>query len=220
MYKNKISKMKQTLDSFNNDNKSLFLTSSFQTQSLVLLKLISNYDNSIPVYFIDTGFHFSETILYKNKLAKQLNLNVIDLFSDIPLSNQLNSNNRLLYTSDPDRCCEMNKTLPLHSIINKYDVWVTGIRRDQTKFRKHLKYIEKILNGKTKYNPLLNWTRTDVQDFISFYDLPKHPLDSKGLMSIGCEPCTRIMNNQNRKDGRWFGQTKIECGLHLNFKDS
>jgi len=219
LFENRIRYIISTLSDFQTDKKSIFITSSFQTQSLVLLKIISDYDKKIPIYFINTGYHFPETILYKNQLTSFFDLNVIDLYSDIPLTHQINANGRLLYTSDTDRCCEINKTGPLKNIINKYDVWVTGIRRDQSKYRKISKNIEKLQNGKTKYNPFLDWTQNDIQDFNGFYNLPKHPLDSTGLMSIGCQPCTRLLIEQNRDDGRWFGQTKTECGLHLYFKE-
>ena len=220
MYKNRISKIYNRLSNFKNNHQSLFLTSSFQTQSLVLLKIISEYYNSIPIYFINTSFHFPETIEYKNSLKSILNIQIIDISSDTILLNQFDSRNRLLYTSDTDRCCEINKTGPLKSIINIHDVWITGIRNDQTTYRKKSKKIEKIQGGKIKYNPLIEWTKNEVQDYIAFYKLPRHPLDSTDLMSIGCEPCTRLIKNKKREDGRWFGQTKTECGLHLNFKET
>jgi len=219
LFKNRTTEIYNTLDNFKANHKSFFLTSSFQTQSLVLLKIVSDYDSAIPVYFINTNYHFPETIKYKNSLELKLNLNIIEIFSDTTLLNQLNCNNRLLYTSDTDQCCEINKIRPLQNILNSYDIWITGIRKDQTAFRQNSDIIEKLDNNKIKYNPVLNWTDKDVNKFIKHYQLPRHPLDKTGNMSIGCQPCTRFLNDQKRANGRWFGQTKTECGLHLNFKE-
>lgn len=218
IFKDKISIIHTTLDSFKDNHKSLFLTSSFQTQSLVLLKIISDFDKSIPVYFLNTGFHFPETITFKDNITNLLKLNTIDVFSETSLSNQLNTNGRLLYTSNTDLCCELNKTLPLQKVLESHDVWITGIRKDQTSFRKNSKNIEKLQIDKIKYNPILDWINKDMNDFINYYKLPQHPLDKTGNTSIGCQPCTRLLNEQNRHEGRWYGQTKTECGIHLNFK--
>jgi len=202
-----------------NEGKKMFCTSSFQTQSLILLKIISDYDRTIPVYFLNTGFHFPETIIYKNQLTDLLGLKVIDIYSEVPMAYQVNANGRLLYTSDTDRCCEMNKTIPLQKILAKYDVWITGIRWNQTQSRKIAKKIERLESGKLKYNPVIDWTENIVSKFIDYLALPKHPLDPDGLMSVGCQPCTRLVKMQSRNQNRWFGQTKTECGLHLNFKE-
>lgn len=214
-----VDKIYSKLDYFISQNKSIFLTSSFQTQSLVLLKIISDYDTTIPIYFLNTGYHFPETIQYKKELTKLLKLNIIDVYSDTTLLQQFDSNDRLMYTSDTDRCCEMNKTLPLQKILIKHDVWVTGIRRDQTENRKQTEKIEKLEFRTIKYNPILDWTNAEVQNYIEYHKLPKHPLDKNGLISIGCEPCTRLVNAEIRMKNRWFGQTKTECGLHINFKE-
>ena len=219
LVKKRVKEIYLKLDEFRVQKKSIFLTSSFQTQSLVLLKIISDHYNSIPIYFLNTGYHFPETIQYKQQLTSLLNLNVIDLYSDIPLSYQLNANGRLLYTSDTDSCCELNKILPLQKILYKYDVWVTGIRKDQTEIRKTADMIENLGSGKIKYNPLLDWTSKYISRFIDYNSLPKHPLDPDGLISVGCQPCTRLVTRQSRDQNRWFGQTKSECGLHLNFEE-
>lgn len=219
MFENRIIHIISTLSDFQTDKKSIFITSSFQTQSLVLLKTISEYDKNIPIYFINTGYHFPETILYKQKLTRFFELNVIDVYSETPLIDQLNANNRLLYTSDTDHCCELNKTKPLQKIINQHDVWVTGIRRDQTQARNTANEIEDLGSRKYKYNPLLDWTGKDIINYIDYYRLPKHPLDHDSLISIGCQPCTRLINTSSRDQNRWYGQTKTECGLHINFKE-
>lgn len=219
MIEDSISSISSRLNGFKSKGKSIFLSSSFQTQSLILLKIISDFDKTIPVYFLNTGYHFPETILYKNQLTNLFNLNVIDLYSDTPILHQRDAMGRLFYTSDPDRCCELNKIIPLQIIIRGYDVWITGIRQDQTTQRKTAKKIEKLKNGTFKYNPLLDWNKEDVFRFIEYYSLPRHPLDPDGINSIGCQPCTRIVNEYSREQSRWYGQTKTECGIHLELQE-
>jgi phosphoadenosine phosphosulfate reductase len=220
MFEERIKIIKSKLNAFKSNQKSFFLTSSFQTQSLVLLKIISDFDNTIPVYFLNTGYHFPETIAFKSHITNILKLNTIDVFSEIPMSNQLNSNGRLLYTSDTDFCCELNKTIPLQKILTNHDIWITGIRRDQSMTRKTAEEIEILENEVIKYNPIHDWERKNVMDYLEHYQLPKHPLDPDGLLSIGCQPCTRLVLDKTGRQNRWFGQTKTECGIHLNFKQS
>tara|TARA_B100001964_G_C14188208_1_gene579698 strand:- start:913 stop:1593 length:681 start_codon:yes stop_codon:yes gene_type:complete len=219
MDKQNIKEIHNRFDEYLDQNKSVFLTSSFQTQSLVLLKIISDYDKLISIYFLNTGFHFPETITYKNQITKLLNLNTIDVFSEIPHVNQINANGRLIYTSDTDYCCELNKALPLKKVLEKFDVWVTGLRKDQSVSRKSAEEIEPLDRDKIKYNPLVNWSEKDVNDYIDHYHLPRHPLNLRREFSIGCQPCTRLVSGQTDRENRWFGQTKTECGLHLNFKE-
>ena len=218
MFSTRVKKIYDMFDTYKANQKSLVVTSSFQTQSLVLLKIISDFDNTIPVYFLNTGYHFSETITFKHHITNLLRLNTIDILSETPLSYQLNSNGRLLYTSDSDLCCELNKTLPLQNVLSFHDVWVTGIRRDQSVQRKIAQEIEILENEKIKYNPLLDWSMLDSINFIKHHEMPRHPLDPDGLMSIGCQPCTRLDSKKINRNNRWFGQTKTECGIHLNLK--
>jgi len=219
MFENQIQSIHSKLELFLSQNKLIFITSSFQTQSLVLLKIISEFEKEIPVYFLNTGFHFPETIIYKNNITKLLKINTIDVFSEIPLINQIKGNGRLIYTIDTDYCCELNKTQPLKKLLEQYDVWVTGLRKDQSVARKSIEEIEPLDRERIKYNPLVNWSKKDVSDFRDYYHLPRHPLDTNGELSIGCQPCTRIENNHFDRNNRWFGQTKTECGIHLSFKE-
>ena len=199
----------------------MFLTSSFQSQSLVLLKIISEIEEKIPVLFLNTGYHFPETIIFKNKIIKLLNLHVIDLQSSIPKSLQKDGLNRLLYVHDPDHCCSINKVEPLENFLNVYNIWISGVRKTQTKNRKMMKYEERTQFKSMRFHPLLNWTDSMVQTYISENNFPKHPLDNKGYKSIGCEPCTRRISLdvfKDQRDLRWFGQTKTECGLHTELR--
>lgn len=196
--------------------KKVFLTSSFQTQSLPLLHIISNIDKTIPIYFLNTGFHFPESLRFRDEVAERLDLNVVDLRPATPKSHQRDEMGNLFFTSDPDYCCYLNKIQPLEPVLMEYDIWISGVRSDQTANRKTLKKIDEGPFGVVRYHPMLDWTRNDIEQYIRDHDLPTHPLDLQGYLSIGCMPCTRKMTLgvTNARDGRWMGLTKTECGLH------
>ncbi len=108
----------------------LFTTSSFQTHSTVLLHILSKIDNTIPVYFIHTGYHFPETLSYRDEITKLFDLNLINVYSSTAKNNQRDTNGRLLFASDPDLCCHLNKVVPLEPILAQFDVWINGVRAD------------------------------------------------------------------------------------------
>ena len=148
---------------------------------MVLLKIISAYDPSIPILFLNTGYHLSETLLYRDQLRKLFNLNLINLYSDVPKHIQRDQDNRLLYTYDSDFCCQLNKILPMVKTVADYDVWVSGIRKVQTETRSKFNFEETRDDGIIRFHPILDWTDEDMKSFISSHNLPKHPLDSDGL---------------------------------------
>ena len=197
-------------------NKKIFVSSSFQTQSIPLLHIISKIDRGIPIYFLNTGYHFPETISFKVEIGDLLGLNVIDLRSSIPKTHQRNDKGNLLFTSDPDYCCYLNKVQLLEPILIEHDVWISGVRADQSSNREAFKIIDKGPFNTLRYHPLLNWTKEDIYEYIEEYKLPRHPLDRQGYSSIGCMPCTRkaSQNSINERYGRWQGLNKTECGLH------
>ena len=195
--------------------KSVCLSSSFQTQSIPLLHIVSRSEKRIPILFIDTGFHFPETYHYINELVDLLDLNVVSVKPEISKLQQLNGPQGFYYNTEPDRCCEMNKVQPLDTALQDYDIWITGVRKDQTAHRKSLQEEERIGENLTKYHPMLEWTAQDIFRYISSYDLPKHPLYAKGYLSVGCVPCTRSVTDESGRDGRWYGSAKKECGIHL-----
>lgn len=194
----------------------IFASSSFQTQSIPLLHLISQVDNTIPVYFLNTGFHFPETLNFRKKIAEQFELNVIDVSSGVPKIQQRNEKGRMLYTSDPDYCCYLNKVQPLEPVLQEYDVWISGVRADQSSTRKAMSVEQKAQFGILRYHPMLHWNNKMVYDYIKEHNLPKHPLEEKGYFSIGCQPCTIKMEfpAEDGRDSRWFGMNKTECGIH------
>ena len=180
----------------------LFTSSSFQTHSTVLLHIISRIDNTIPVYFLNTGFHFPETMIYKQQITKLFNLNTIDVESNTPKLMQVDENGRFLFTSDPDYCCYINKIQPLEPALNTYDVWINGVRADQNANRATFHQEEKTNHKAFRYHPMLNWTNQMIYAYIREHQIPKHPLDEKGYMSIGCEPCTRQISLEVLADER------------------
>ena len=201
---------------YQDEGKQLFTSSSFQTHSTVLLHIISRIDKSIPVYFINTGFLFPDTIRYKDQLASLLDLNIVEVKSSIPKSQQKDMSGHLLFSSDPDYCCSLNKIQPLEPVLAKYDVWINGVRADQTAVRQQMKVEEQSKYGTIRFHPMLDWSSKEIYAYIREYKIPKHPLDDKGYMSIGCEPCTRKIIAGDERSARWFGLNKTECGLNTD----
>jgi phosphoadenosine phosphosulfate reductase len=202
---------------YKHQGKRLFATSSFQTQSVVLLHIISQIDKSIPVYFMSTGYLFPETTQYKDLLQTKFDLNIFDLKPIVPKILQKDNQGNLLFTSDPDYCCFLNKVQPLDSVLAEHDVWINGVRADQSKVRSELFVEDFAPHNVVRFHPMLDWTKQMVYSYIKEFELPKHPLDEKGFVSIGCEPCTRKMIiTDDERMGRWFGLNKTECGLNTD----
>lgn len=207
--------IKSHIIKYQEEGKKLFTTSSFQTHSIVLLHLLSRIDKSIPVYCLNTGFLFPETMAYKDQLADEFGLNMIEIKPDVPKSLQKDSEGKLLFASDPDRCCYYNKVQPMDRLLSDYDIWINGIRRDQNANRAKMKVEEKSKFDSVRFHPMLEWTNKMIFDYIREYQLPKHPLESEGYSSIGCEPCTRKPSlEMMEREARWYGMNKTECGLH------
>ena len=207
------------LNKFGKDERRIFATSSFQTQSVPLLHIISENYPKTPILFIDTGFLFPETYAFKDKLQKDLDLQVISLKSQIALNQQQDPNTGFFqYAIDPDKCCHINKVAPLESYKRKGDVWISGVRRDQTSVRNKMELVEYSSNDIIKFHPMLEWSGKDIYQYIALHNLPKHPLENEGYQSIGCEPCTHKITIEENRGGRWVGSNKTECGLHFNKK--
>lgn len=208
----------ERLGHYRDSGKSLFATSSFQTHSIPLLHILSEFDRDIPVYFLDTGFHFPETRIFRDRICELLKLNLLVVESPVPKIAQRDEHSAFLFTSDPDRCCYLNKVLPMEPILMQHDVWISGVRRDQTRHRKDLNAEEQGIHDTLRYHPLLDWTAKMIWEYRQAFDLPEHPLEAKGYLSIGCVPCTRKFQEQpDERVGRWAGMSKEECGIHTEF---
>ena len=192
---------------------SIFISSSFQTHSIPLLHIISQIDHAIPVYFIDTGFHFPETYQFKEQIANLLDIQVISVSSPINKLNQRDKQGRFYFCSNSDYCCHINKILPLEPVLNEFDIWITGVRRDQNSNRKDMDYEAKGPFNTTRFHPMLDWNTKMIWEYRKIHNLPEHPLEKEGYLSVGCEPCTQKYG-QDSRGGRWKGQSKNECGLH------
>lgn len=212
-----IDEIHRKITTYTSEGKSLFVTSSFQTHSIPLLHILSQIDHTIPVYYLNTGYLFPETITFKDALQEQLGMEFIALSSDVPKIQQRDAQGQLFFTSDPDYCCYLNKTKPLEPLLIEKDIWINGIRADQNANRAQMKEEEMTPQGALRYHPMLNWTSKDIFEYRTEFQLPSHPMEEKGYLSIGCEPCTRkLVGNDDERMARWYGMNKIECGLHID----
>jgi phosphoadenosine phosphosulfate reductase len=191
------------------------MSSSFQTQSMPLLHMVTHIKHDLPIFFLDTGYHFWETLVFREKIASEWKINVIDLYRDTRWDVFARQHTRSLPIEDPNLCCYLHKVQPMQKALKDVKAWISGIRRDQTSERAHAKILELQDDGLLKVNPLLNWTKADVQKYMEENDLPKHPLFEKGYRSVGCAPCTVAIGvDDDERAGRWSGRGKTECGLH------
>ena len=194
------------------------ITNSFQAEDMVLLHMVREINPHIPVVFLDTGYHFPELYTYRDKMAREWEMNLINLLPELTVSEQ-ESQFGILNQTDPGRCCKMRKVQPLFSALEGYKLWFTGLRREQAKSRATLQQVEDFALpiGKTirKVSPLSEWSTKDVWLFSQEYNIPLVSLYDKGYSSIGCEPCTSLPSDPNDpRSGRWGGQ-KQECGIHI-----
>jgi len=187
----------------------VMLTSSFAATSAFLLKLFSDVNRDQLVYFIDTGYHFEETLKYRQKLTDLYGLNVKSV-SALKEEHEFTQKDRT-WEKDPDFCCHINKVKPLDLIKAKYTVWVSGLMEWQSEHRASLNIFEN-RGDILKFYPLLDVTKEERDEFIQEHELPFHPLVNKGYHSIGCSHCT---SPGVERSGRWNNNPKTECGLHL-----
>ncbi len=211
-----VENIKKYIENYKKEGLKIFITSSFQTHSIPLLHIISEIDKHIPVMFINTGYLFPETLQFRDHVTELLDLNLVNVSPKVSKINQKDCNGNLLFASDPDHCCYLNKTQPLETVLADYDVWINGIRADQNENRKNMKIEEDGAFNCKRFHPILDWNNKMIFDYIKKYNLPKHPLEEKGYLSIGCEPCTQKIDLNNDRSGRWAGLNKTECGLHTD----
>lgn len=196
----------------------LAIVSSFGADSAVLLHMVAQVDPSLPVYFLETGKHFAETLAYVETLKKTLGL--LNVHAIHPNSDDVKrfDPNGDLWETDPDSCCHIRKTEPLEPITEQYGGWVTGRKRYQTSERGVLPHFELTSDDRIKVNPLAYFSDADVIEYRQAHNLPEHPLYAKGYKSIGCAPCTSIVaEGEDPRAGRWRGLNKKECGIHYDF---
>lgn len=194
----------------------LTYVSSFGAESAVMLALIADVDPDLPIVFMDTGMHFPQTLDYKEELIERLGLSNV---RDIPPAEDerlIEDPKNTLWKTDPDACCALRKVRPLEPALEGFNAWITGRKRFHGGARMSLPVFE-FAADRFKVNPLASWTQDDVQDYFNRRQLPKHPLVAQGYPSIGCWPCTKPAEDPSDiRSGRWAGQDKTECGLHVD----
>lgn len=198
-------------------------TCSFQAEDVVVLHLLLEEKPDIPVLFLDTGYHFPEVYAYRDALKEKLGFQLINLSPSLSREEQERLYGKL-YETDPTRCCQIRKVDPLFRALEDYDTWFTGLRREQSPTRVHLKPREEAIlesgHRLIKVNPLYDWTLKEVFAYLAVADLPHLPLYDQGYLSIGCAPCTaKPLDPKDPRSGRWAGKGKLECGIHLHPKE-
>ncbi len=191
------------------------LVSSFGADSVVLLHLAASVNPDVPVIFIDTGKIFGSTHRYREELVARLVLTNVQLAQPDSAALATHDTDSALWLRDPDACCSIRKVAPLAKALSGFDAWISGRKRFQGSTRAALPIVEAD-GSRIKVNPLAGWTKDDVTAYRTLHDLPEHPLVADGFRSIGCMPCTsRVSEGEDERSGRWRGQEKTECGIHL-----
>lgn len=189
----------------------ILFTSSFGTKSIFLIDAMQEIRPSQSIHFIDTTYHFDETIYYKNQLARKYDLKVIDILPD-KIQNELTKTDEW-WNDHPKMCCSINKVAPLKTYTAKHKIWISGLRKSQTKHRSSLSIFED-KGDIIKFYPLLDLSDKEFSKIKHEKSLESHPLEEQGYGSVGCKHCTA---RGNGRDGRWAGKNQTECGLHLNY---
>ena len=192
---------------------------SFGAEDVLLVDMVHRIDPSIPLFYLDTDFLFPETYATRDRIIQQYALKpaqVIQVQSLLTPDQQAAQHGPALWSTEPDRCCQLRKVEPLTRVLKGYDAWITGIRRDQSPTRANAGLIEWDSKFQlVKVNPLARWTWADVWTYIKVYEVPYNPLHDQNYPSIGCTHCTApVAPGEDPRAGRWKTFTKTECGLH------
>lgn len=195
------------------------LTCSFSGPGVVLAHMLSRLAPATPVIFLDTDYHFPETLAFKDAFARQYGLNLREFQPLLTVAEQTAQFGDRLYERDSDQCCQIRKVEPMLRATEELDAWITALRRDQSETRAAADVVEYHVTpgGRplVKVLPLARWSRTTVWTYIREHGIPYHPLLDQGYKSIGCWPCTRpVSTDAQERDGRWPCTGKTECGLH------
>ncbi len=200
-----------------NQTASVCLTSSFQAEDMAVLHILRKRIPDVPVLFLDTGYHFQQTYEYRDRMAKEWSVHLVNVLPKQTVPEQ-ESAFGILNQTDPTRCCQLRKVEPLLGALDPFDVWFTGLRRQQSPTRRNLKKLElhRLPTGKTlwKVSLLADWSWERVWNYTNSNGISHLPQYDEGYLSIGCEPCTALpVDPNNPRSGRWGG-TKLECGIH------
>lgn len=192
------------------------ITSSME--SAVLIDMAARIRPGTDIVFLDTGYHFPETLETLDRIRERYPVNVRVILPRQTVAEQDAMFGARLHDRDPDACCNLRKVEPLRRALAPYDAWASGIRRDETVNRRDIRVVDWDDNrAMVKVSPLAAWTQQQVDDYIAEHDVITNPLLDQGYPSIGCAPCTRkVRPGESPRAGRWAGSGKTECGLHLD----
>lgn len=192
------------------------LVSSFGSESVVLLHMVSVVAPGLPILFIDTQMLFPETLAYQREVATKLGLTDVRVIRADKAEVARHDPDGTLHKFNQDACCDLRKTVPLEQALSGFDAWITGRKRFQNGQRAALEFFEPEPPTRLRVNPLAHWRPEDVQEYMVENNLPRHPLVAKGYPSIGCAPCTSpVKPGEDLRAGRWRGSDKTECGIHF-----
>ncbi len=193
------------------------LTVATSMGDVVLPHLIGSTVPEVDLFFIDTGFHFPETLGTRDAYATMFDLRIRTVAAPLSTAQQEALYGPRLHDRDPDLCCALRKVEPLSAALAGYTAWVSGVRRGETDARREVSVVDwDERRGMVKVNPLADWSDEDVARYVAENDVFENPLASEGYGSIGCAPCTRPLRpGESARDGRWSGRDKTECGLHI-----
>ena len=196
----------------------LALASAFQAEGTCVMHMATRIRPDVPVLFLETGFHFAETLEFKRRVTELLDLNVVELAGEHTPDTQRVTFGPRLYERDPERCCQINKVEPMLEALRGREAWVTAFRRDSSPTRAAAPIVDRyeLEPGSwiVKVNPVATWTRRDTWAYLKEHELPHNPLYDLGYASIGCAPCTRLsLPGEHEREGRWAGLSKWECGI-------
>lgn len=190
------------------------IISAFAAESVVLLHQVAQIDPTAPILFLNTHKLFGETMRYRDRLQETLGLTDIRSVGPHPDDRRALDPEGTLWSRDPDACCHFRKVVPLRRALAGFDAIVTGRKRFQTAERATMHKVE-LVEGRVRFNPLVDWSLPELIAYMDEHRLPKHPLINDGYPSIGCIPCTRrVAAGEGYRDGRWAGSDKVECGIH------
>jgi phosphoadenosine phosphosulfate reductase len=183
----------------------------------VLVDIASRIRPGIDVLFVDTGYHFAETIGTRDAVEAVYPVNVVNVTPTRTVAEQARDLGPRLHVRNPDLCCHLRKVEPLNRALEPYQAWITGIRREETSHRRDARVVEwNAARGKVKVNPLARWTQAQLESYIEERGILVNPLQYDGYPSIGCEPCTqRVEPGEDPRSGRWAGTGKTECGINI-----
>jgi phosphoadenosine phosphosulfate reductase len=183
----------------------------------VLIDIASRVADDINVIFLDTGYHFPETLATRDRVAKRYQVRLHTILPRQTVAEQDATFGPKLHDRDPDACCSLRKVEPLARALGGYQAWGSGIRRDETASRRNIRVVEwDRKRSMVKVSPLAGWTQAQVDEYTIANDVEVNPLIYDGFPSIGCAPCTRrVAPGEDPRSGRWANSPKLECGLHL-----